>query len=142
MVTTKNYARFYTLLNKMPTSNREHLKKQLVWQFTNNRTDSLREMHEREYNDLCNHMQRISERKQEDAETQEIKRARSAVLKRMQKIGVDTTDWDSVDQFCQVPAIAGKVFRKITLSELKQMIPKLEAIKSKGYHQVKKHNLN
>ena len=40
-----NFARFYALFNKLPcTGDREGLKKQIVLQYTCDRTESLREM--------------------------------------------------------------------------------------------------
>jgi len=40
-----NFARFYTLFNKLPcTGDREEFKKSIVLQYTWNRTDSLKEM--------------------------------------------------------------------------------------------------
>ena len=40
----RNYARFYTLLNRLPTTDRDELKATLVSQYTGGRTESLREM--------------------------------------------------------------------------------------------------
>lgn len=56
----------------------------------------------------------------------EIKRRRSAALKRMQKIGIDTTNWANVDNFCLNPRIAGKRFARLSMEELAALIPKLE----------------
>ena len=45
-----NFARFYTLFNKLPcTGDREEFKKSIVLQYTWNRTDSLKEMTAKEY---------------------------------------------------------------------------------------------
>ena len=44
-----NFARFYALFNKLPcTGDREGLKKQIVLQYTCDRTESLREMTSKE----------------------------------------------------------------------------------------------
>ena len=56
---TRNYARFYVLLNRLPTTDREELKAELVNQYTGGRTDSLREMTAKEYNDMCEAMQQM-----------------------------------------------------------------------------------
>ena len=49
-----NFARFYTLFNKLPcTGDREGLKKQIVLQYTWNRTESLREMTSKESEACC-----------------------------------------------------------------------------------------
>ena len=50
MKTTNAYSRFWALLARMPTSDREDLKKHIVLTFTNGRTDSLKEMTMEEYN--------------------------------------------------------------------------------------------
>lgn len=61
----------------------------------------------------------------------EIRRRRSAVLKRIQRIGVDTTDWGAVNAFCLDTRIAGKKFRELDGEELILLIPKLESILKK-----------
>ena len=67
----------------------------------------------------------------------ELKRLRSAVLHRMQKLGIDTTDWNAVDSFCSRPRIAGKPFARMELAELEVLIAKLEAIRRKTRSLVK-----
>ncbi len=131
-----NYAWFYSLLKEMPCSgDKEELKTQLVWQFSNLRTESLKELTSKEYFSMCNHMQlEVNKEKSKkpkaplSIEQLEMKQARSAVLKRIQQLGVDTTDFGNVDNFCLNKKIAGKVFRKLTFDDLKALIPKLEAI--------------
>lgn len=137
-----NYARFYSLLKQMPgagTMDTTSLKEDLVWQFTNLRTQSLKEMRESEYNNMCAHMQQVVDKhnanmkKPLSEQERALKAARSAVLTRLQKMGIDTTDFGKVDQFCMINKIAGKLFRHLTLDELKDLIPKLEAMMAKGY---------
>ena len=53
-------------------------------------------------------------------------------LKLMQKLGIDTTDWNRVNAFCQDGRIAGKQFRDITSEELEQLAKKLRSIERKG----------
>lgn len=60
-----------------------------------------------------------------------LKRQRSAVLLRLQKIGIDTTDWNRVNAFLEDNRIAGKPFYKLDYDELTGLIPKLEAILKK-----------
>ena len=137
-----NYARFYSLLKQMPgagTMDTTSLKEDLVWQFTNLRTQSLKEMRDSEYNNMCAHMQQVVDKhnakikKPLSEQERALKAARSAVLTRLQKMGIDTTDFGKVDQFCMINKIAGKLFRHLTLDELKDLIPKLEAMMAKGY---------
>ena len=62
----------------------------------------------------------------------ELKKKRSLCLKLMQQLGVDTSDWARVDNFCQHPRLAGKPFRKISVEELQNLAVKLRTIKQKG----------
>lgn len=138
MKTMINYARFYALLKKMRTSNRDELKEQLVWQFSSSRTYSIRELSYPEYNNMCAHMASVIEQQEQNTPRsvaalgqQKLKAARSAVLKRMQKLGIDTTEWANIDNFCLNPRICGKVFYHLSIEELADLIPKLEAIAKK-----------
>ena len=74
----RNYARFYVLLNRLPTTgDREELKAQLVSQFTGGRTESLREMTDREYDALCDELQRQdANRRARDTYRAELRRHR------------------------------------------------------------------
>ena len=123
---TRNYAEFYALLNKLPGAT-DGLKGDLVKQFTNERTDSLREMSDKEYKTMCASL-RESQSDGMSAEThrKELKNRRSAVLLRLTKLGVDTTSWANINNFCLSPRIAGKVFAMLSIDELAALIPKLE----------------
>ncbi len=122
-----NFARFFAAFNKLPYSgNREEFRRQIVLQYTWNRTDSLREMTRGEYNDCCYALEELSGQKSEQ------KRLRSECLKLMQKLGIDTTDWTRINAFCQDPRITGKVFARLSNEELEQLSVKLRSIKRKG----------
>lgn len=124
-----NYAAFYALLKSLPGASKEDL----VLQWTNGRTSSLKEMSEREYSLM------IRQLRQQVENLEEKKKARSAVLKQLQLYGIDTTDWDAVDRFCCTPRIAGKPFRYLTIPELKALRVKMLSIRNKaelkGYEQ-------
>lgn len=124
-----NYAAFYALLKSMPGASKEDL----VLQWTNGRTSSLKEMSEREYTLM------IRQLRQQVENLEEKKKARSAVLKQFQLYGIDTTDWDAVDRFCCNVRIAGKPFRYLTIPELKSLRVKMLSIRNKaelkGYEQ-------
>lgn len=129
MVTERNYARFYTLLKKLPGADKETL----VEQYTHGRTVHLHETTEREYSMMCNDMERVAgydERR--EAIRKELRRKRSVCLKLMQQLGVDTTDWARVDNFCMNPRLAGKPFRVFSIEELGDLAVKLRAIMRKG----------
>ena len=123
-----NYARFYTLLKKMPGAEKELL----VSQYTNGRTTHLHEITMQEYNTMCRDMEQVAGYDERmEAIRKELRRKRSVCLKLMQQLGVDTTDWDRVNAFCTDARIAGKLFRKISIDELEELAVKLRAIKRK-----------
>ena len=117
-----NYARFYTLLKKMPGADKDTL----VEQYTDGRTTHLREMTSDEYDELCASMEELTGWKVQ------VKKARSVCLKLMQQAGIDTTDWQRINDFCRHPRIAGKEFARLTLEELDSLQTKLRSIMRKG----------
>ena len=124
-----NYARFYALLKKLRGADKETL----VYQFTNGRTVHLRQMTEAEYGKMCREMERVAgydERR--EAMRGDLKRWRSTCLKLMQQLGIDTTDWARVNDFCRDARIAGKPFARISQPELEALSVKLRSIKRKG----------
>ena len=128
-----NFARFFAAFNKLPYGgSREEFKRQIVLQYTWNRTDSLREMTRREYNDCCNALEELSGQKSEQ------KKRRSECLKLMQKLGIDTTDWTRINAFCEDARIAGKPFARLEGDELEALAVKLRAIGRKGGLSAKK----
>ena len=127
-----NYARFYTLLNEIPTSDRDALKRNLVMQYTGGRTDSLREMEPQEYEGLCRQLERCSRSAAIRREQREqLRRKRSEVLHLMQRMGVNTACWDTVNAFCRQPRIAGKEFRDLDIEELDETKRRLWAMMRK-----------
>ena len=117
-----NYAAFYALLKKLPGADKE----QLVAEFTRGRTTSLREMQAGEYRAMIAAMQAAAGQGPEA-----LRKARSAALKQLQLVGVDTTDWDAVNRYVSQPKIAGKVFAALSVDELHELTRKLRAIKQK-----------
>ncbi|WP_230583414.1 hypothetical protein [Prevotella bivia] len=67
----------------------------------------------------------------------QLKKKRSVCLKLMQKLDIDTTDWARINDFCRHPKIAGKVFARLSLTELDSLQTKLRGIMRKGG--LKKH---
>lgn len=127
METAKNYRRFYALFRRLDVrGDREECRRQLVAQYTQGRTDSLREMDEREYRDMCAGISRIL------GDREELRRKRSICLKLMQELGVMTYDWSRVDSYCSSPRIAGKRFAWLDIEELDALARKLRAIKRKN----------
>lgn len=118
----RNYARFYGLLKKLPGADKETL----VSSFTNGRTMSLREMKTKEYDAMCASLE------EQTGWKAQVRKKRSLCLKLMQQAGIDTTDWQRINDFCRHPRIAGKEFARLTLEELDSLQTKLRSIMRKG----------
>ena len=130
----RNYARFYALLKLLPyVGDREGLKKSLVRQATDGRTESLKETTAAEYKALCRLMEMQLPKTGADAMhrltlRREIRRKRSMALHQMQLWGVDTANWDVVNKFCMDKRIAGKSFRALSGDELDALTLKVRAM--------------
>lgn len=122
-----NYSRFYAILNKMAYSgDKSELKECIVREYTGNRTSSLREMTLPEYTAACDDME------QKIGYEALRKKKRSSCLKQMQKMGIDTTDWTRINNFCMNARIAGKPFARLTPEELDKLSTKLRTIERNG----------
>ncbi len=93
---------------------------------------------------LCGYLNSKKENQDLTITEREIRRRRSAVLKRVQRIGIDTTDWGAVNAFCLDTRIAGKKFRELDGEELLLLIPKLESILKKKMADIsaEQHRIN
>lgn len=121
-----SYHRFYALLKRLPGIDREDMKETLVSSFTDGRTTSLKEMTQKEYNAMCASLEERTGWKEQ------LKKKRSLCLKLMQKAGIDTTDWQRINDFCRNPKIAGKEFAQLGVKDLDALQVKLRAIMRKG----------
>lgn len=123
-----NYGKFYKLLKLLPGADKETL----VRQFTNERTEHLRQMTDKEYELMCKEMERVAGYDERHAALrQALKKARSGVLHQMQLWGVNTADWGAVDAFCKDKRIAGKAFRFLDTEELSILNTKLRTMNRK-----------
>lgn len=123
-----DYSRFFVLLKQHPQVN----KADIVSQFTDGRTTSLREMRREEFDQMCDTLQYGTLQEREARELQ-LKRSRSAVLLRLGRLGINTIDnWDGINSFCESPNIAGKRFYDLSVPELRALVQKLENIIRKG----------
>ena len=124
-----NYHRFYASFNRLPCGgDREDMKESIVSSYTNGRTTSLREMSEAEYNAMCAALEQKVNPNARAVYIQKRKRRRSSALHQLQLYGVDTTDWNKVNAFCEQPRIAGKPFRDLDCEELEALTRKMRAI--------------
>lgn len=131
IIKPENYSSFYGLLKILPGSDKDALKEEIVYQFTNGRTRSLREMSLPEYNEAVRAMEKLVPPGEDSEALKHLKRKRSDVLHQMQLLGVDTADWKKVDAFCEDKRIAGKCFRHLDDEELSMLLKKLRAIRRK-----------
>lgn len=131
-----NYARFYTLLKRMPyAGDKEELKRDLVSLGTNGRTDSLREVSRKEYAAICEAMERVAPGNDREKFVEQRRRSRSICLKLLQQIGVDTTSWEAINSYCKSPKIAGVEFRDLSIDDLDRLSLKLRMILKKQREQ-------
>ena len=137
------HAHFFGLLKKLPHQSKEDL----VWQYSNMLTTSLSEFSRERpvaYADMIRDLERIANKMEEPKQPQQptkfttsaiTKQYRSAILKRLQKHGIDTTNWDKVNAFMENRRIAGKRLYEMTDQEMIDFIPKMQSILKKD----KKH---
>lgn len=122
-----NFGRFYTAIREMnPIGDRDDVKRSIVLQYTDGRTESLREMTRAEYDRCC------ADLEQGTGGREKLRKERSATLHLMQRMGVDTSDWERVNALCRDPRIAGKDFRRIADDEHPELRARLRAIGRKG----------
>jgi hypothetical protein len=132
MNTTKSHSRFYVLLKLLPYSKKEDM----VWQYSGMATDSLSEFYARNpqgYSRMIAEMQQLVNKMEIPSTPNQssIKMLRSAILHRLQKHGVDTTNWDKVNRFMENPRIAGKRLYNMSEAEMRAFIPKMQSILAK-----------
>lgn len=135
MKTKGKFDKFFSLLAFMPDGDKEALKEDLVWQFSNMLTTSIKEFHDTNpegYKRMLVKMQEeVDKHNPKRFALLETKRLRSSILHRLQKFGVDTTDWPSVNKFLESPKIAGKRLYNMSNEEMEALIPKLESMLNK-----------
>ncbi len=122
-----NFGRFYTAIREMnPVGDRDEVKRSIVLQYTDGRTESLREMTQAEYDRCCADMERGT------GGREKLRKERSATLHLMQRMGVDTSDWECINALCRDPRIAGKDFNRVSRVEHPELRARLYAIERNG----------
>ena len=127
----ENYSAFYSLLNRLPTSDRDALKESIVSQYTDGRTTSLREMTLKEYSAAVAGIRKLVPPTYREELRKILRQKRSAVLHQMQLLGIDTADWDRVNAFCRDSRITGMEVRELDCEALDALQVKLRAIRRK-----------
>ena len=132
-----NFSRFYSLLKKIPyEGDKEDLKCDLVSQGTDGRTSSLKEVTRKEYDSICDTMEKLCPNNGREKFETRRRKSRSVCLKLLQKIGVDTTDWNAINDYCRSPKIAGVPFRELDIEALDTLSIKLRVILKKKEDQL------
>ena len=112
----------------------EEQRRAMLYELTDGRTNSTKDLtyDEAQYlSGFLNGAAQMADNIGTQLEQKAMKRMRSAVLKRLQQIGIDTTDWDNVNAYLSSKKIAGKPLYNLDYNELQALIPKLESIKKK-----------
>lgn len=124
---------FFALLNQMLHANKEDL----VFAYSSGTTTSLSEFYRTDrvgYNLMIDELQ-----KRVKLETErETKKLRSAILTRLQRYGVNTTDWTEVNRFLSQPKIARKKLYEMSHEEMHALIKKMESILSKNAREMQR----
>lgn len=121
-----DFGRFFTILKKHPEADRY----EMVYNLTQGETDDIKLLTEKEYNELCKSLEN-----EEDKEKR--KSVGSDLLHMLQLIGVNTADWDAVDEFLKNPQIYSgicpypKRYIETTTDERKLIMKKLHSIRRK-----------
>lgn len=125
----RDYRQFWGLLREAhPDFDPKEAKELIVESFSNGRTSSLKDLTDAEYQEVMTSLRMLIER---GSKTIRKKKKRSALLHQLQLYGIDTTDWQKVDEFCQDKRIAGKTFRHMSISELESAILRMRVINEK-----------
>ena len=141
-----NHAEFYKYLPAQPGYQKKYaemLKETLVYEYSDKKTQSLKELAERwprKYDRMINDMRDTYQKHlpKTDAERKLLlKQKRSEVLKLLTLIGVDTAatakgDWNPVNDYLSSPKISGKTLNMMTIEELEKCKARLLAIRHKN----------
>ena len=94
---------------------------------------SLKEMTAKEYEACCTALEKLSGQDEwRQKLREELRRKRSLCLNLMQPMGIATSDWARINDFCSNHRIVGNAFRQITVDELDELAVKLRSIQRKG----------
>lgn len=104
-------------------------KEDVAHKYSGGRTTSLKDLTDAEYLRM---VRELSRRKPQD-----LRPMRSKALRLLQIYGVDTLNWDRINEFVSQKKIAGKVFSQLNREELEALVRKMRSIIYKA--QVEKH---
>lgn len=130
---TDNYNDIWGMISKIDYPlTRDEIKSLLCDQVSKGRTDSLRDLTDKELFALRKELRsRISSTSPSVMLGGDLKRKRSIILRKLTAYGVDTQSWRAINAFVSDARIAGKPFRDLTMQELSQLERKMSAILAK-----------
>ena len=123
-----NFGHFFALLKQLPGARKD----EIIYVYSDGKTQSLTELYEL-YPEKYRHMITELEKRCFATTSTTIRKLRSGILTRLQKYGLNTTDWNEVNRFLEQPKIAGKKLYDLTIPEMQTLITKLEAINTKQH---------
>lgn len=122
-----NFGRFYTILKKHPHADRH----EMVYNLTGGETDDIKLLTAKEYDELCKSLE-------DEEDKTEWRSKGSDLLHLLQRLGVNTADWDAVDKYLMQPRIFSGICRQpkryiqTTTEEREQLIKRLRLILKKN----------
>ena len=131
-ITTPMIKRLHALYRQYNLEEEQY--RAMIKELTGGRTDSTKELTADEARYLSGYITgkaNVLRATPREIMERSLRQQRSAVLKRLQKIGIDTTEWSNVNAYLQSPRIAGKPLYKLDSEELAALIPKLESMLKK-----------
>lgn len=110
----------------------EETRRGMILDLTDGRTDSTRDLTYSEAQYFAGYINGAAKENRDlSISERAIKRQRSGILKRLQKLGIDTTDWNNVNAYLCDKRIAGKPLYELDSEELQALIRRLEQILKK-----------
>ena len=93
--------------------------------------ESSKDLTEADFIHILNRLEEM--KKQKKDVSQDVRKLRSEILTMLTDMGIykNNGDWQKVNSFLLDPRIAGKLMYEMTLEELKELKPRLYAIKDK-----------
>lgn len=131
---TDNYNDIWGMISKIDYPlTRDEIKNLLCDQVSKGRTDSLRDLTDKELFALRKELRsRISSASPGVMLGGDLKRKRSIILRKLTAYGVDTQSWRAINAFVSDARIAGKPFKDLTLQDLSRLERKMSAILAKS----------
>lgn len=125
--TTNVHRRLMTLLSRQGYDT--EARHELVWQFTNMRTESTRDLTNTELWELCNWLEQRVPKEEQTTNELLLREKRAIVLSIATRVGIhDTNDWGKFNAFMLHRSILKKPLKDYKLKELNRLIQQFRRI--------------